>query len=669
MNFSSTHNLNYKKHIACLFILIFLANLVFAYALLPTKEARAQAAVVTSNPWLQAIQSAWKAIDEVLQKITSAASQTSAGIDMWSQAQTILFQAIRWIIVQLLYKLLAMVSNDIIKWINGGQIAQFVTNWRAYLQNAATNNGLNRFADQYLGRGLMCPSYDAAIAQAFRAPSNFAQEVACPVQNTSDKWANWLRTIQPNGNIYGDYLQTLDRVLTEEQIEKDAALYEALSGGGFLAAKKTDEVMVENLQTGARQHYTGSQADQWLRQPSAGYSTKIMNQRIITPPSILQYETSRTVDSGRELIQQQIAALTPHMALAGINMVPFLSSLFASLIHKMIGNGLSNLTGVGTTPDDTYYYSQLNNAPSLFNPQNWPTSQIAEQTNEMLPRARQLLMHQRLLKENLENELMPQLARQRNILAQMKQLQQNILTTLVEVAKEPLCVLPIWASKQVLNSQIINGQTVETVRVTAIGVGNITFTNTLADTDIGQQSIRTQILEINPEIADPDVYVKEAQQAIADVNAAIPATENYIAAAEEYLEVYKQNATLIGTTVPGQMTTPEAAALQRISEAESKMNTAWNAMIFAAQKVTGTSSTDLNSLILDTQNTTLRVVERAANLKSELDNPESSIYQQLAGLQRKGQEAQNAIQTCRQYLLDLQEQQQQQQQPTNPFKF
>jgi hypothetical protein len=663
---------NRQKFFALFVVFIFSANLFFAYALLPAQIAEARGgAVQTEDDSLIGIQQAWKAIDQVLQKITSSSSQTSAGVDMWSQSQTILRQATSWMVVQLLYKLLAMVSNDIIKWINGGQQAQFVTNWRQYLEGAAIQNGLNPIVDQYLGRGLMCPSYDAAVKQIFSAPlglPTFGQSIACPTQSSTNEWDNWLNRIQPSGNFYGSYLQTLDRTLMDEEKARRDAEDEALSGNGYIGSKECKQWRIENLKDGSISMINGKSAGTL----SADQKATCVNNQIITPPSLSQSLTAQTLGSGPQLLQQQIGAMTPFLSLAGINMAPFLTSLFSSLIHKLIGNGLSNLTGVGTTADDTYYYSQLNGAPNLFNLSNWSSGQTAEETTELLPLAIELLKRQRLLKESIENELMPQLTRQRDILAQMKQLQQNILTNSVEIAKNAPCALPTWASKQILNSQTNGDTTIQTIKVTAIGVGNITFTNTIASTTLGQ-IITVQITEANPEIADPDKDVTSAQQSLADVNAAIPATEAYIAAAEEYLDVYSKYASGIGGTVGHTTTGSNPEALQKIAEAESKMDAAWSAMIIAAQKVTGTSSTGLGSsfeaaegnLIEDTTNVIMRIVKQAADIKSSLEDPESSINKQLADLQQKGTEIQTAINTCQQYLLQLQ----QQQQTTNPFRF
>jgi len=672
--YSSLTPSKYQRIFAILVVFIFLINLVFAYALLPTQEAKAQIklGVITSNPLLQSIQSAWKAIDgawqaadKLLQKVTSASSATSSAIDMWGQAKKILREATRWAITQLLYKLLATVSNDIIKWINGGQQVMFVTNWNQYLEGAALKNGLNPTLDNYLGQGLMCQSYDAAIKQAFSAQPNFAQQISCPVQSSNNQWDTWLQQIQPSGNFYGSYLETLDKTLADEEKARRAAEDEAISGGGFIGAKDCKQWRVENLISGEVTTVNGKSPGDLS---GGDLQATCTNNQIITPPSVLQHEISQTTDSGRQLVQQQIAAMTPHLELFGINLAPFMSSLFTSLINKMINMGLGSLTGVSATADDTYYYSQLSNGPDLVNESNWPSDITANSTLEVLPMARQLLMQQRLLKENLENELMPQLTRQRDILAQMKQLQQNILTALVDVAKESPCTLPTWASKQILSSQTTNGATVETIKVTAIGVGDITFTNTIATTDIGE-SISVQISQVNPEISDPDKDVRETQQLIADVSAAISTTENYIAAAEDYQTVYSANASLTG-----------AGGAAAIPAAENRVETAWNAMIAAAQKTTNSSSANLGSLVdptqaqnlnLDTQNMNLRVVEQAANLQSELSNPESSIYQQQSALQQKGTEAQAAVTTCQQYLLQLQEErrQRQEQETTNPFGF
>lgn len=674
MNLFSVNNLYYKKSIACLFVLVFLANLVFAYGLLPAKEARAQMGAVSTLDFKQlALQQAWKAIDQVLQKVTSSSSQTSAGIDMWGQAQTILRQTTSWMVTQLLYKLLAMVSNDIIKSINGGQQAQFVTNWRQYLEGAAIDNGRKPIIDQYLGRGLMCQSYDAAIKQAFEAQPNFSQQISCPMQSSNSQWNTWLQQIQPSGNFYGSYLQTLDKTLADEEKARRAAEDEAISGGGYIGAKNCAQWRVEDLTTGSISTVNGKSAGTL----SANQKATCVSNQIITPPSLSQSLMAQTAGSGPQLLQQQIAAMTPNLSLAGMNMAPFLTSLFSSLVKKLIGNGLSGLTGVGTTAADTYYYSQLGNAPNLFNQQNWPTSDTADQTSEMLPLARQLLTQQRLLKENLENELMPQLTRQRDILAQMKQLQQNILTALVNIAKESLCTLPTWASKQILSSQTTGNTTIETIKVAAIGVGTLTFTNTIITTEIGE-SISTQISQTNPEITDTDADVVSNQQSIDDANAAIPTTQDYIATAEDYLDVYSQNANGIGGTLGDTTTGASADALQAIAEAEATLETAWNAMVIASQKVSGTSSTGFGSLTdttkgqnlnMDTENLTLRAVERAANIQSDLNNPESTINQQLADLQQKGTEVQTAINTCQQYLLQLQIQRAKEGEEQHPLMF
>lgn len=642
MVFPTLYNLNddYRTPLAILLLFVFVSNLVFVFVLLPTKEAKAAYPVSIVGDIFEALKAAWRALMAAASKITAWATSFTAWIKGWEFWRTILGDIVKNLVLAILYKILAMVTNDIIRWINGGEEPRFISNWVGYLRNAAMDAG--GIFVQLLGFGFLCQPFQAQIQVAIRSASMPYQSYArCTLGSMGANlgsffnnfaggggWNTWLQVIQPQNNFYGSYLMAQDEYYRRIYEAAEAAKNEGLASGGFVSPKKCEKCHVVNIETSESMIFETAEGCGQAR-VDPNYSFMCLKETIQTPGSIVQGTIQEAVNAPMKLIRETIASITGNLDDAvGLKITPFLQAIFAALINRLIGMGLGALTGIGANYEDDLYYYYLED-PTIFPP--LPHDPVAEITED-LPTARLLLDQQKLLLENLQDELLPAVEQKYAILQQIEQVQISALETLVEITKQPNCSLPSWATMQLLSSQTTSTSTIQTYRITATDIGNIVFKKTTVGGSFEFENISYEILATNPQTI-PVEELDETNQWIADVETAISSTQDYIAAAEDYLAIYEQTATSTATSTQEVLT----AAEDRVRETHAKM-------IADAQKAANSSATDLYQLLMDTQSMSIQVVILAAEIQNSLS---SNTYQnQLQSMQSKLFETQSILNTC-----------------------
>lgn len=228
------------------------ASLLYTFILpKPQQYARAGLAVVDApqnvlTTILTAIQNAFNAISKVYQEYISKAT-------VWLQKDGLLQNALKVAWHTARRKLLDMLVNDIIGWIQGGGTPRFVTDFPGELA-AAADAGAGAFANKLAGVNL-CSDFRININAAFPAvPRPFEQRVACTASDIYDNfdriwdntfarggWENWLALQQPQNNIFGAYLLAQGELASEIAQKTEARKLQIGSGNGFVDVEECGE--------------------------------------------------------------------------------------------------------------------------------------------------------------------------------------------------------------------------------------------------------------------------------------------------------------------------------------------------------------------------------------------------------------------------------------------
>jgi hypothetical protein len=91
-----------------------------------------------------------------------AADQIQVAYTWWQKSETLLARVTRVAAQIALNTVLSMLTNDLIKWIQGEGEPRFISDWRGFLSEAGDKAG-GLFVDKYLGAGWLCEPFDVDI--------------------------------------------------------------------------------------------------------------------------------------------------------------------------------------------------------------------------------------------------------------------------------------------------------------------------------------------------------------------------------------------------------------------------------------------------------------------------------------------------------------------------
>ena len=603
---------------------ILLITMLFSagvWVLLYPKPVQAQADTI-GGPF-QVKDTIWGRVEfgfkQVWNTVASADRAITAAVASWQKADTILGRAAAAAAEIALHTVLRMLTNEIITWIQGGGEPRFVSDWQGFLREAGDKVG-GLFVDKYLGAGWLCESFDLDIKMALLDVPTFDTRVQCTisdiVENIDDfyndfsagGWKGWIELTKPQNNFYGAYFIALEEKLELEQAAREAAGQEAIAGRGFLSVKNC---VAGYLDDEGSKGATCNDKNSCNELKDFGFFV-CEKETVTTPSSVISDITSRALDRDLELIQDQIAALTPAKGI----LAPYITAIGSALVNKLITEGLSLITGDGPSIDNP-------SAPMPAGTSVAPINQTPGQVIQTQNSAISLSGQQALLKENLEIDLLPQQQSNLSTMQSIESIQTNILTTLKDILAQG-CSLPSWANSQTYSA---------TIQITASGVGSALI-----------DKITYQIQSITPQISSqiPDMEQKiaETNQWIADSASAIISTNGYNQAVDDYLALYQQ------TLQP-----PTAQEQAALDQKEQSVIAAENLAIIDGQILTGSSASNLDQLNIDTQNINTVVIQESLNLlqargMSETYPQSGTLYDQKNLLQTKLSQAQSSLSSC-----------------------
>ncbi len=198
-----------------------------AYAVVPTIDNKA---ILT-------------AVANTIKEIVSQVAEWAKDAARWAADKA-------WIIaVEVLKKrLLDMLVDQIVQWIQGGGSPKFITDWQGFLRDAF-NAGVGDIIKQ-LGLGFLCSPFNLQVNLALSPIPKFSQRVSCTLDKIVSNinnfygdfrnggWIAYQTQWQPAGNYYGSVLTAYDEALKEGARRKEAAQNEGIANQGFLSTKR-----------------------------------------------------------------------------------------------------------------------------------------------------------------------------------------------------------------------------------------------------------------------------------------------------------------------------------------------------------------------------------------------------------------------------------------------
>ena len=243
-------------------LIIVINSLIFSSVLLPkTAQAQTMSKVITN--WLTdlgiftsvtkgaaAAANATRAISvPIFDNVQYVQTQIVEPAKAAKETKDNIVQALFTMLFEVLRKrLLDMLVDQIITWIQGGGQPQFVTNWQQFLKDAAGA----AIGDVVLetNAAFLCSPFKLQVQLSLLPVPQFSQRVECTlddiVKNIEDfyndfekgGWIAYNEAWQPQGNYYGEMLMIHDEMLMRGALAKEAAQNEALAGKGFLSVKR-----------------------------------------------------------------------------------------------------------------------------------------------------------------------------------------------------------------------------------------------------------------------------------------------------------------------------------------------------------------------------------------------------------------------------------------------
>jgi len=328
-------------------LIIVINSLIFSSVLLPkTAQAQTMSKVITN--WLTDL-----GIFTSVTKGAAAAANAARAISVptfdnvqYVQTQIVepakaaketkdnIVQALFTMLFEVLRKrLLDMLVDQIITWIQGGGQPQFVTNWQQFLKDAAGA----AIGDVVLetNAAFLCSPFKLQVQLSLLPVPQFSQRVECTlddiVKNIEDfyndfekgGWIAYNEAWQPQGNYYGEMLMIHDEMITRGALAKEAAEKEALAGKGFLSVKKC------------------------LEQDEEGTCIK---EEIVTPGDTVGVAVASAITS-----DTQWAA----------NIQSWTAALINAVINRVIKEGVGVMKGSEESSGSSYYPSEYQSAADL----------------------------------------------------------------------------------------------------------------------------------------------------------------------------------------------------------------------------------------------------------------------------------------------------------------
>lgn len=261
-------------------------------------------------------------------------------------------------------RILDVMVDQTVSWIQGNGKPQFVTDYKAFLQN--TQNVVIGDIVQEIGLGRICEPFKFQLQVLVAQPRPFSTRAACTlsdiVGNINDFYNNfadggWIaynEALKPQNNIYGAFLLAEEEKGSRLAAELDAAANEVAAGGGFLSQKRC--LFWSRLEEHGGKTTTVSVPDNGKNQPPDNNGWECTQAEIITPGKTIGDTVSKAIGSDFDYIinAEDIGAYVSAIADAALNRliketVNGISQMRAPTINLNEGRAVTGCEGLSST--------------------------------------------------------------------------------------------------------------------------------------------------------------------------------------------------------------------------------------------------------------------------------------------------------------------------------
>jgi len=168
--------------------------------------------------------------------------------------------------------LMDYMTDEIIKWIQGGGDPKFVSDWGNFKKDVIEQTGA-KFLEEMVGptvmNNLCSGNWAVRIRIGLQKPPKFAERVKCTLDDiganfdsftqnfNNGGWQAWLTVAENQNNPYGLYLTAFDEKMKREARAGEAARDETQASGGFLSDKVCRRVTYYDAKTDSERERTG----------------------------------------------------------------------------------------------------------------------------------------------------------------------------------------------------------------------------------------------------------------------------------------------------------------------------------------------------------------------------------------------------------------------------
>jgi len=634
----SSYNYRCRKNLGATLLFVMFLELIIGGVILPYQESqRAQAVVdVIGGPvaWPKwATDMAAQVVQIAKAAYTAAGTWASAAVDLWNKSNTILKEALKVAWNVLRKKLLDMLVNDIITWIQGGGTPRFVTDWQGFLRTAA-DKAAGQLIDK-MGLGFLCSKFSFQLRLALSSPAKFDESATCTLSAAISNidnfmadfskggWRGWVKISESQNNYMGAYFYALNEKYAVMSAAADAAKNDAGSSAGFLGDKVCAKRQCPNRTTGARgaeEAYSGS---------SLGWTQDQLDQGEGNSCECLQW-TTRTPGRVAGDALQQAAGVDIENLIQAKEFAEYAAAIIDAVINRIFKEGVALMapSGAGTSSG---YGPGSPVIPGINAPASITVNVSAyDKASSDSAEISGLNEQQILLQENT-NKLISEDQKNLAVLNSIKTSQINSLQTLTSLLQNN-CTLPSGVSSSniagssqttstcttvsgVITNCPCTTSTVEQIKlIDASGIGEITASKTTTqnyttDSESGfgfgfcalnQNSIsyvsQSTTAAVESQITAMNTEIANIQNELSKIITATDSTLDYQIKADAYLTAYEnwKNGDLTAAT----------------STAEAAMNAAKPIAITANQAAIPSTSTEFKDFTRETMEKSNGMVEK-----------------------------------------------------------
>lgn len=148
-------------------------------------------------------------------------------------------------------RLLDVIVDQIIVWIQGGGAPRFVSDWSGFLSDAG-----NEIAGEFIretGAGFLCQPFSLRLQVGLLPVPKFSERARCTLDQITGnienfyndfrngRWLAFSTALQPQNNFFGAIILAQEEADIRITKEIEGLTNKVLSGGGFLGTRKCDE--------------------------------------------------------------------------------------------------------------------------------------------------------------------------------------------------------------------------------------------------------------------------------------------------------------------------------------------------------------------------------------------------------------------------------------------